>query len=88
MAAGVPLAGFVFVLDGVLIGAGDGRYLALSGILTLSVYLPVLWWSAHLTGVLALWITFGLGYIGLRALALGLRVRGSRWLGELGRVAR
>ena len=88
MAAGVPLAGFVFVLDGVLIGAGDGRYLALSGILTLSVYLPVLWWSTHLTGVLELWITFGLGYIGLRALALGLRVRGSRWLGELGRVPR
>jgi putative MATE family efflux protein len=88
MAAGVPLAGFVFVLDGVLIGAGDGRYLALSGVLTLSVYLPVLWWSAHLNGVLALWITFGLGYIGLRALTLGLRVRGSRWLGELGRVPR
>jgi putative MATE family efflux protein len=88
MAAGVPLAGFVFVLDGVLIGAGDGRYLALSGVLTLSVYLPVLGWSAHLNGVLALWITFGLGYIGLRALTLGLRVRGSRWLGELGRVPR
>ena len=25
-----PLAGVVFVLDGILIGAGDGRYLALS----------------------------------------------------------
>jgi putative MATE family efflux protein len=82
MAAGVPLAGFVFVLDGVLIGAGDGRYLALSGMLTASAYLPLLWWSTHLQSVMALWIAFALGYIGLRALALGLRVRGSRWLGK------
>ena len=82
MAVGLPLAGFVFVLDGVLIGAGDGRYLALSGMLTASAYLPLLWWSAHLQSVMALWTTFALGYIGLRSLALGLRVCGSRWLGK------
>ena len=82
MAVGVPLAGFVFVLDGVLIGAGDARYLAVSGMLTLALYLPLLWWSAQVQTVLALWIAFALGYLGLRALALGLRVRGSRWLGE------
>ena len=82
MAVGLPLAGFVFVLDGVLIGAGDGRYLALSGMLTASAYLPLLWWSAHLQSVMALWTAFALGYIGLRALALGLRVCGSRWLGK------
>ena len=82
MAVGVPLAGFVFVLDGVLIGAGDARYLAVSGMFTLAVYLPLLWWSAQVQSVLALWIAFALGYLGLRAIALGLRVRGSRWLGE------
>ena len=82
MAVGLPLAGFVFVLDGVLIGAGDGRYLALSGMLTASAYLPLLWWSAHLQSVMALWTAFTLGYIGLRSLALGLRVCGSRWLGK------
>ena len=82
MAVGLPLAGFVFVLDGVLIGAGDGRYLALSGMLTASAYLPLLWWSAHLQSVMALWTAFALGYIGLRSLALGLRVCGSRWLGK------
>jgi Na+-driven multidrug efflux pump len=37
MAVGVPAAGFVSLLDGVLIGTGEGRYLALSGILTLAV---------------------------------------------------
>jgi putative MATE family efflux protein len=83
MAVGVPVAGFVFVLDGVLIGAGDGRYLALSGILTLLVYLPLLWLAGQEHSVLAVWSAFGLGYIGARALALGLRVRGSRWMGEL-----
>ena len=30
-----PVAGVVFVLDGVLIGAGDGRYLAVAGVVTL-----------------------------------------------------
>ena len=83
MAVGVPVAGFVFVLDGVLIGAGDGRYLAISGILTLSVYLPLLRLAGQQHSVLAVWAAFGLGYIGARALALGLRVRGSRWMGEL-----
>jgi putative MATE family efflux protein len=32
MAVGIPLAGYVFVLDGVLIGAGDARYLAITGV--------------------------------------------------------
>ena len=36
----MPMAGWVFVLDGVLIGAGDGRYLAWVGMLTLAVYAP------------------------------------------------
>ena len=81
MAVGMPLAGFVFVLDGVLIGAGDGRYLALSGILNVAVYLPLLWWGGQQHSVLAVWTSFGLGYIGVRALTLGLRVRGTRWLG-------
>ena len=70
------------MLDGVLIGAGDGRYLALSGMLTASAYLPLLWWSTHLQSAMALWTAFALGYIGLRSLALGLRVCGSRWLGK------
>jgi putative MATE family efflux protein len=85
MAAGIPLAGFVFVLDGVLIGAGDARYLALTGILNLAVYLPMLLLvaSAGLDGGAALfwlWLAFGIGYIGARAVTLGLRSRGERWI--------
>jgi Na+-driven multidrug efflux pump len=44
-----PLAGLVFVLDGVLIGAGDARYLAWTGLVNLAVYAPiafaVVWWA-------------------------------------------
>ncbi|HNM96719.1 MAG TPA: MATE family efflux transporter, partial [Marmoricola sp.] len=36
-----PVAGVVFVLDGVLIGAGAGRDLARAGVVTLFAYLPV-----------------------------------------------
>ncbi|MGV8876710.1 MAG: MATE family efflux transporter [Rhodoglobus sp.] len=85
LAIGIPLAGFVFVLDGVLIGAGDARYLALSGLINLAVYLPLLWWvlAANLSGepaLIALWLAFGLGYIGARAATLGWRARSDRWL--------
>ena len=41
-ASAMPLAGVVFLLDGVLIGAGQGRYLAVAGVLQLLVYLPAL----------------------------------------------
>ncbi|MDO4259752.1 MAG: MATE family efflux transporter [Actinomycetaceae bacterium] len=39
---GMPLGGVVFLLDGVLLGAGDNRYFAWAGIVQLAVYLPAL----------------------------------------------
>lgn len=85
MAIGVPLAGFVFVLDGVLLGAGDARYLAWTGIVNVAVYLPLLAWALTARGpgagpAVALWCAFGLGYIGARAVTLGLRTFGWRWV--------
>ncbi|WP_213816071.1 MATE family efflux transporter [Glaciihabitans sp. dw_435] len=81
MAAGVPLAGYVFVLDGVLIGAGDARYLALTGLVNLAVYVPLLVIVAVTdAGVVWLWVAFGIGYLGARAVTLGLRARGERWI--------
>jgi putative MATE family efflux protein len=85
LALGVPLAGYVFVLDGVLIGAGDARYLAWTGLVNLALYAPLLVLVATApmgpTAALA-WLqaAFSLGYIGARALTLGLRVRTDRWL--------
>src|SRR3546814_19287848 len=40
-AAAQPVAGYVFVLDGVLIGAGDGAYLAWGGLVVLVALAPL-----------------------------------------------
>jgi putative MATE family efflux protein len=83
MAVGIPLAGYVFVLDGVLIGAGDARYLAITGVVNLLVYVPLLWAVEALrpeASLVWLWLAFGIGYIGARAVTLGLRARGDRWM--------
>ncbi len=86
MAVGQPLAGYVFVLDGVLIGAGDARYLALVGLGNLVIYLPLLFWvsASHLgdtvPGLFWIWAAFSLGYMGARALTLGLRARTGNWM--------
>jgi len=85
LAVAQPLAGFVFVLDGVLIGAGDARYLALAGLLNLVPYAPALVLVALFAGGGAVglaWLAaafFGV-YMVARALTLGLRVRGRRWM--------
>ncbi|OMH34536.1 MATE family efflux transporter [Tersicoccus sp. Bi-70] len=85
LAAGQPICGLVFVLDGILIGAGDARYLALTGLVNLAVYLPLLAWvhlgGAQGTAALAwLWAAFGIGYLASRALTLSLRARTGRWM--------
>jgi putative MATE family efflux protein len=79
LAIGTPLAGFAYVLDGVLIGAGDTRYLALAGIVNVLVFLPLLLLVGD-GSLLALWATFTFGYQGVRALTLGLRARSGRWM--------
>ncbi|HEY1156482.1 MAG TPA: MATE family efflux transporter [Arthrobacter sp.] len=85
LAAGQPVAGYVFVLDGVLIGAGDARYLALAGLANLAIYAPLLTavavsGSAGAAGLGWLWVAFGIGYMAARALTLGLRSRSDRWM--------
>jgi putative MATE family efflux protein len=77
-ALGQPVCGVVFVLDGVLMGAGDGPYLAWAMVATLAAYAPValtvgsgsldaLWWAITLCMV-------------VRLLFLGLRARTGAWL--------
>jgi putative MATE family efflux protein len=78
IAAGMPVAGYVFVLDGVLIGAGDARYLAIAGGVNLVVYLPLLWVFGN--GLAALWAVFSFGYIGVRAVTLGVRAHRPGWI--------
>ena len=59
-----PAAGWVFVLDGVLIGAGDGRYLALASVISVAVFLPAAYAVtvvdlSELAGQVALWAAIG-----------------------------
>jgi len=80
VAAQQPVAGVVFVLDGVLIGAGDQRYLAVAGALTLVVFAPAAWLvHVHHGGLVALWLAYSLWLLA-RFVTLVLRARGSRWL--------
>jgi len=71
----------VFVLDGVLIGAGDGRFLAWGGLLTLAVYAPAALLSvAAGGGLLTVWIAFTVVFMGARLVVLVGRARGDAWL--------
>ena len=80
-ALGQPIAGVVFVLDGVLIGAGDGRYLAWAGTAVLVAYAPLVLLAALAGGGLVwVWVLFAGLFIGARFVALVGRARGDRWL--------
>ncbi|GGW43905.1 MATE family efflux transporter [Streptomyces caelestis] len=75
-----PISGIVFVLDGVLMGAGDGPYLAWAMLLTLAVFTPVALLVPVLGGGLtALWATMTL-MMTVRMLTLWLRTRSGRWI--------
>ncbi|MFJ3879326.1 MATE family efflux transporter [Streptomyces sp. NPDC090077] len=80
VALGQPVCGVVFVLDGVLMGAGDGRYLAWAMLLTLAVFAPAALLVPALGGGLtALWWAMTLMML-VRMVTLQLRARSGRWL--------
>lgn len=78
-AAAQPLAGIVFVLDGVLIGAGDAVYLAWAQLVTLALFAPAAWLVGE-RGLTWLWVAFAVCFMGGRAGTLLLRARGDRWM--------
>ncbi len=84
-----PIAGYAFVLDGVLIGAGDARWLAGAQTVLLAAYLPIAFGLAAAgdwlrsygdpAAVAAVWVGFAT-FMTLRGAALGWRSRGDAWL--------
>lgn len=75
-----PICGIVFVLDGVLMGAGDGPYLAWAMVVTLAVFAPVALFVPIIGGGLtALWAAMTL-MMTVRMLTLWLRMRSGRWI--------
>jgi Na+-driven multidrug efflux pump len=80
-----PVAGYVFVLDGVLIGAGDGRFLALAAVVQTALYTPAAlaiaaWGPSGTRGLVLLWIAFAGGWMIVRAGLLDRRARSDAWL--------
>lgn len=80
-----PLSGYVFVIDGVLIGAGDGRWLAGSMALVLLSYVPVITLARAVGGghgpqwaVVTLWLAFTV-FMAIRGGFMAWRIRGEAW---------
>lgn len=89
-----PLSGYVFVTDGVLIGAGDGRWLAGAMLAVLGCYVPIVL-GVHWAGdwllsspdplvgqgnaMIWLWLAFT-GFMAIRATLMWLRIRTDRWM--------
>lgn len=83
---GQAIAGFVFVLDGVLIGAGDGRWLAWGSIVGFVLYLPIVLWvraigasASPSRDLVMLWLAFT-AFMVIRAVILGWRARTDDWM--------
>ncbi len=75
-----PISGIVFILDGVLMGAGDGPYLAWAMLATLAVFTPVaLLVPVFGGGLMALWLAMTL-MMAVRMLTLWTRTRSGRWI--------
>lgn len=84
VALGQPVAGVAFVLDGVLIGAGDTRWLAVAQTLFLLAYLPMVGVLLVLDldgtrGLVGLWLAFT-AFMTVRSLGLWLRSRSEAWM--------
>ncbi|MBT2397557.1 MATE family efflux transporter [Streptomyces sp. ISL-100] len=80
VAVSQPISGIVFVLDGVLMGAGDGPYLAWAMLATLAVFTPAALLVPVLGGGLTtLWWAMTL-MMAVRMVTLWLRARSGRWI--------
>jgi len=79
-AATMPLNGAVFALDGILIGAGDTRFLMWGMLLASAVYVPIaLLALTQDWGILGIWVGLA-ALIVVRLLTCGGRFLGRRWV--------
>jgi Na+-driven multidrug efflux pump len=68
----MPLAAWAFALDGILMGAGDGLFLAKGMGVSLACYLPaalaVAIWGSGAAGLVSLWIAYAGEFMLVRVL--------------------
>ena len=81
----LPIAAVAYMLDGVLIGAGDARRLAwymLASLLALAPCIAAVLAIGHgQAGLLALWAAYAGVFMAMRGATMLLRVRGEAWMG-------
>lgn len=85
----LPMQGWMWAADGILIGAGDFRYLAWTcalaslayiGVLTLLVIAAAPAIASPLVRCGLVWLAFDFVLMGVRAIANGARIRSGRWM--------
>ncbi|BBX03173.1 MATE family efflux transporter [Mycolicibacterium moriokaense] len=81
MVAQLPIAGIVFALDGVLLGAGDAKFMRNATLISAVVgFLPLIWLSlAFGWGLLGIWAGLST-FMVLRLVFVGWRAFSGRWL--------
>ncbi|MGO1592246.1 MAG: MATE family efflux transporter [Ancrocorticia sp.] len=83
-ALAIPIASVAYMLDGVLIGAGDTNKLALYMVISLAAFTPaalaVMAWGSGRAGLLALWGAYAVLFMAARGGTMLLRVRGDKWM--------
>ncbi len=77
-----PLAALVFLLDGVLIGSGDSKFLAFVLTMAMCTFLPIAWAVVHFElGVIGLWCAM-IAFLTTRASLMFWRSRSDAWIVE------
>jgi putative MATE family efflux protein len=81
LVAMMPVGGVLFALDGVLLGAGDNRYIrTVTVVAAVLGYIPITLCALHFGwGIGGVWAGLA-SFIGLRLVGMVLRARGDRWL--------
>ena len=81
LVAQLPIAGIVFALDGVLLGAGDAKFMRNATLVSALVgFLPLIWLSlAFGWGLLGIWSGLST-FMVLRLVFVGWRALSGRWL--------
>ncbi|MGE2734038.1 MATE family efflux transporter [Mycolicibacterium vaccae] len=81
LVAQLPIAGVVFAVDGVLLGAGDAKFMRNATLASaLLGFLPLVWLSlAYGWGLLGIWAGLST-FMVLRLIFVGWRVLSGRWL--------
>ena len=81
LVAQLPVAGVVFALDGVLLGAGDARFMRTATLVSAVVgFLPLIWLSLVFGwGLLGIWSGLST-FMVLRLVFVGWRALSGRWL--------